>query len=544
MRMPAHVAKPAQQTIRRNTRPSRHAKFLLSFLITCFVTLVLPSITAASQRVALVIGNASYSNVEALDNPLNDARDLTGALETFGFEVTSATDLRRSEMYETLRNFRRKADQAEIALVYYAGHGIEIGGTNYLVPVDARLEDVRDAPVEMVQVEDVLSQLSGARGLRMIVLDACRNNPFETLIASNGATRSVGRGLVRVDTAQAGTMIVYAAAEGQVVPDGYPGENSPFTSAFLAALSQPPMDVRLLMGKVRDEMATRAPGVEPYVYQSLGGREFVLNASLQTPEPEPAPPARASSEPQNSVDFEAMQRDFDLARRLNTLLAWEAFLQLHSDGSDSLMYRMAKLARDKLADEAEQRSARPVQPDNAEEGLASLSDTDSGATEINSEQPEARTEDAANELTAARTPELTPPPPPIDPEQAARELQRLLQRRNCYVGAIDGILGPQSRAAFARFADAAGSTMQLPRGADGTTIQARVVFLEERTGIRCQRIAAPARTEAPRRRTAPVATQPNVQQPQAVERQPEKRRLPADCYLYSERTRKNYSFCQ
>ncbi|MEX0278667.1 MAG: caspase domain-containing protein, partial [Ruegeria sp.] len=151
---------------------------------------------SAADKVALVIGNEDYENVESLWNPENDAKSISSALIEQGFEVKTAVNLTRAETYQTLRQFRRLADAADIAVVYYAGHGIEIGGTNYLVPTDAILEDVRDAPVQMVQLDDVLSQLSGARGLRMVVLDACRNNPFTDRLRSlSGNTRSIGNGL-------------------------------------------------------------------------------------------------------------------------------------------------------------------------------------------------------------------------------------------------------------------------------------------------------------------------------------------------------------
>lgn len=142
------------------------------------LALVLCPIMALAEKVALVIGNSAYTAVATLDNPLNDSAAVTAVLTQQGFDVMQADDLDRNQMYDALRAFRDMADKAEFALVYYAGHGIEVAGDNFLVPVDARLEDERDASVEMISLDVVMRQISGASRVKMVVLDACRNNPF------------------------------------------------------------------------------------------------------------------------------------------------------------------------------------------------------------------------------------------------------------------------------------------------------------------------------------------------------------------------------
>lgn len=211
-----------------------------------------------------------------LENPARDAMTLRASLERHGFSVTIAADLEFAEMNAALREFRYKADKAEIAMIYYAGHGIEIGGQNYLIPVDARLQDERDAPVEAITADAVLRQISGAGQLRILVLDACRDNPFAAQMKRANQGRSVGRGLARVEVNLQDTLIAYAAAAGEITPDGKPGSNSPFTAAFIEALNGPQRDVRRLFGAVRDNMRKTVPEAEPFVYTSLGGREYFI----------------------------------------------------------------------------------------------------------------------------------------------------------------------------------------------------------------------------------------------------------------------------
>jgi len=203
---------------------------------------------ALAENVALIIGNSAYTAVATLDNPSNDSVAVAAALTQQGFDVMRTDDLDRNQMYDALRTFRNMADKAEFALVYYAGHGIEVGGKNFLVPVDAWLEDERDASVEMISLDVVMRQISGASLVKMVVLDACRNNPFVTKMKRENTGRNVGVGLGNIQTAQADTLIAYAAAAGEITPDGVNGGNSPFTQAFVNALHGPPADVRRLLG--------------------------------------------------------------------------------------------------------------------------------------------------------------------------------------------------------------------------------------------------------------------------------------------------------
>jgi uncharacterized caspase-like protein len=185
-------------------------------------------------------------------------------------------DLDLTSMLKALQGFRAKADSADWALVYFAGHGIEVNRKNYLIPVDATLADSRDLELQAVSYEAVLTAASGARALRIIILDACRNNPFKEHWRQTAAVRSsVDRGLAPPPEAEPGTLTVYSAREGDVAIDG-DGTNSPFAEAFVARIKTPGREVQRMFDDVRDDvMNATNKRQQPYKYGSLpGSRDF------------------------------------------------------------------------------------------------------------------------------------------------------------------------------------------------------------------------------------------------------------------------------
>ena len=214
----------------------------LSALIFALPPLVLMTIAdscLADTRVALVIGNGAYRNVPRLTNPANDAADVAAALKAVGFETIVATDLDRAGMDETAIRFARAAQNADIALLYYSGHALQFGGVNYLAPIDTQLKDVADLR-RLVRLDDIVADLQQAENLRILVLDACRDNPFANeLRRSLGSSRAVSlqRGLAKLDNAQ-GMVVAYATQAGQTAEDG-DGRNSPYTRAFLENIKAP-----------------------------------------------------------------------------------------------------------------------------------------------------------------------------------------------------------------------------------------------------------------------------------------------------------------
>jgi uncharacterized caspase-like protein len=242
-----------------------------------------PSAPVSERRVALVIGNSQYRAAPMLPNPRRDAQAVAQALRDDGFQtVDLAIDLDHDAMLKALRAFRDEADRADWALVYFAGHGIEINRVNYLIPVDAKLLDDRDVKPEAVSYEDVVTTVGGARALRLIVLDACRVNPFKEHMRRAIATRSpTDRGLAPPPEPEPGMMVVYSAKEGEVAADDAGGGNSPFARAFVARLKMPGLEVRRLFDYVRDDvLAATDRRQQPFTYQSLpGGREFFFAAA-------------------------------------------------------------------------------------------------------------------------------------------------------------------------------------------------------------------------------------------------------------------------
>ena len=225
------------------------------------------------RRIALVIGNSAYKSVAALSNPYRDAQAIAAALRRIGFqEVALENNLGRDKFTDILRNFARQAEGADWAMVYYAGHGIEMGGVNYLIPVDAKLEVDRDVEFEAIPLDRVMAAVDGAKKLRLIILDACRNNPFLGQMRRTIATRSIGRGLARVEP-EAGSLVVYSAKHGEIALDGG-GTNSPFASALIKNLATPGLEVRRLFDVVRDDVMASTNGrQQPFSYGSLPGSE-------------------------------------------------------------------------------------------------------------------------------------------------------------------------------------------------------------------------------------------------------------------------------
>lgn len=233
--------------------------------------------TPPERRVALVIGNSSYRNAPALPNTVNDARDMVVALRKVGFEVVDGIDLDKRGMDAALTRFARLAQDADAAMFYFAGHGFQFNGENYLVPVEAKIEDEVGVQYETTRLNDVVTALNYAKGVKIMVLDACRNNPFVGLLAKRQATRgfSVGSGLAPVQRAQ-GMVIAYATQANDVAADGA-GRNSPFTAALVREIDQPGLEVATLFRRVQKSVYDTTAGRQtPELSLSLLG-DFYLN---------------------------------------------------------------------------------------------------------------------------------------------------------------------------------------------------------------------------------------------------------------------------
>ncbi|MDP1864763.1 MAG: caspase family protein [Bradyrhizobium sp.] len=334
----------------------------------------------AEKRVALVLGNAAYQNVAKLPNPVNDGAVIAATLRNAGFDVVdSRQDLPAAETRRTLRDFADRARDADIAVVYYAGHGIEVDGANYLIPVDAKLERDTDVYDEALSLDRVLLAIEPAKKLRLVILDACRDNPFSKNMKRTVASRAIGQGLAKVEPNSPNMLIAYSAKAGSTAADG-DGKNSPFTVALSKHLTTPGLDVRRAFGFVRDEvLKTTSNRQEPFVYGSLGGEDVPL-----VPAPARAAPAASAPSPQAEA-----RRDYELALQIGNKDALNAFIAQYPDGFYASLAKIqltkfaaeeARVAATEKARLAEQERAR-LAAEGAQKGLQAKADADAKAAE-------------------------------------------------------------------------------------------------------------------------------------------------------------------
>jgi uncharacterized caspase-like protein len=299
----------------------------------------------AEKRVALVLGNSAYQKVNPLANPVNDSGAIAATFKSAGFDVVELKrDLNVSEMRRALRDFSDTVRDADVAIVYYAGHGIEIDGTNYLIPTDAVLERDIDAFDEAIPLDRILTVIEPAKQLRLVILDACRDNPFNKTMKRTIGARAIGRGLAKVEPGSPNTLIAFAAKAGSTASDG-DSKNSPFTAALVKYLPRPGLDLRKAFGFARDEVLKATNNrQEPFIYGSLGGDDLALVPAVAAPPAAAAPPPATSVADPNA----AIRRDYELSEKVGTREAWDFFLATYPDG---FYAKLAQAQRNKLAAE-------------------------------------------------------------------------------------------------------------------------------------------------------------------------------------------------
>ncbi len=453
----------------------------LSIAITlCGVTAAL-----AAKRVALVIGNSSYQHTTVLKNPKNDAKAVAALLTRLGFEVVEGTDLEHRGFGRTITKFSRKLRGADVALFYYAGHGLQVNGRNYLVPVDSVLEEEAGLEFEAVRLRTVLSLLERRRRTSLVFLDACRNNPLTRNLARSMGTRSVviGRGFAREETG-IGTLIAFATQPDNVAYDGE-GDHSPFTRALLDHLETPGMDVALVMRRVRQDVIQTSNGQQvPWSYSSLTA-PFVFKAK---PEPEPRPVVEAAPEPR--FDPKEIELAFwKSAQQNGTRSAYEVYLQRFPQGTFAGLARLevARLTeaeardaeqrkqaaeerreqaaerrrqdaeRQRLAEEARRKAVADAQRIKRERDdlMARLKAVETRERELARAAPDTKPErpeqEKSTKIAALETEAPAPERKAQDPYVLTVAVQSELKRVGCYRGKIDGKWGKGSRGALARY---------------------------------------------------------------------------------------------
>ena len=304
----------------------------LTIILSIICMVFAASAAKADKRVAFVVGNGTYKNVAALPNPAIDAKSMAGVLRNIGFDVVEGTNLTRDKMTERLLEFGKKAQGADVALFFYAGHGIAINGTNYLLPIDADIKSEMDVKLgAAINIDLTLDQTMGDAKVKLVFLDACRDNPFAAKMKSNSATRSVNvqTGLAEMKSGE-GTLIAFATGPGQTALDGQEGTNSPFTRALLANIATPGVEIQQAMTKVRAQVNEETnKGQLPWGHTNLIGTVYLNPAAAPVAAAGPAssssaaPVAVASSSPNSDVEVEFWRsvRESNKPEELNAYLS-------------------------------------------------------------------------------------------------------------------------------------------------------------------------------------------------------------------------------
>jgi Caspase domain/Putative peptidoglycan binding domain len=277
----------------------------------------------ADKRVAFVVGNGAYKHVAALPNPAVDAKSMARLLRNVGFEVVEGSNLTRDKMTERLLDFGKKAEGADVALFFYAGHGIAVNGTNYLLPVDADLKSEMDVKLgAAINVDLTLEQTMGDAKVKLVFLDACRDNPFAAKIRSAKATRSVNvqTGLAEMKSGE-GTLIAFATGPGQTALDGEVGTNSPFTRALMANIAAPGVEIQQAMTKVRAQVQEEtSKGQLPWGHTNLTGAVYLNQAAAPAVTTEAANTPAGGPASEAELEFWRSIKDSNKTEELNAYL--------------------------------------------------------------------------------------------------------------------------------------------------------------------------------------------------------------------------------
>ncbi len=426
-------------------------------LVLLWLALFAPQVIAAPKRVALVIGNSAYQHAPALSNPRNDATDFAVALRAFGFKVVEAHDLDKAGMDRAILEFARSLTGADAGLFFYAGHGLQVGAVNYLVPVDAKLSEASGLDFETVRLDLVQKTMERETQTSILFLDACRNNPLARNLARAMGTRSpqVGRGLATVE-AGVGTLVSFSTQPGNVAEDGT-GRNSPFAGALLRQLGGPREDLSTLLIGVRNDVITATKRAQvPWEHSALTAKFYFPQAVAVVPEAvKPQGPTHAQQE---ELAF------WNTAKDMNEAAGIEMYLAQYPNGrfAGLALVLLSKLQREaqqkvalakseadtKLRDEAKQADTLKKAEDDAKAKAAAEREREAAQKAAEAKIALAA---AQAERAAAAKPVPSPAATPA-PELQVRKIQDELTRLGCNPGALDGKWGANARGALERFA--------------------------------------------------------------------------------------------
>lgn len=397
-------------------------------LLLVFALVLAPLAAFAEKRVGLIIGNDMYDEVPMLAKAVADAKAIEAKLTASGFETVLAVDVTRREMNRAIARFTNMLEPGDTAMVFYAGHGVEISGENYLLPTDiiAPASGEQDVVAsESIALSELLDRVrrTGAR-TTIAIIDACRDNPFE---AATGRSLGRTRGLGRI-AAPEGTFVMFSAGAGQLALDGLhgadPDENSVFTRLLLPKLEKPGLELRTMIAElrveVRDLAKTQNHEQFPAYYDELLGDFYFKSArGLE--------PVNVATDDKGDARIRA---DFAFAREIGSPLAYEAFLKRYGDQDDFTV-----ALAEQLLEDLRSKTDEPLQREIVK-----------------------KPEQAASVKPKPETP-AQPDPTVISRREIIRASQVELSRLGCNPGGADGQLGPRSRAAFGRFVTQTGSSL-------------------------------------------------------------------------------------
>ena len=437
-------------------------------LVVATFTLAMAAASAhAEKRVALVIGNSAYENAGKLANPANDAADMAAALKELGFIVITGSDLDNRGMRDKVREFSAELRGADTAMLFYAGHAMQLNGENYLAPVDTRIEFESDLDFETIPLKFIQAQMEREAKTILLFLDACRDNPLTRSMKVASRSQGASRGLAEEKLASSGILIAFSTNPGNVALDGK-GRNSPFTTALLDNIKRPGVEISTLMTDVRVQVVKDTGGQQtPWINSALLGR-FFFNpekakvaevASLEAAsEQAPASSANNDAKPSTSAVGVDMARiaalAYDAVKESTSIAELEAFMTVYGD---TFYGKLAKIRIDRLRadqEKAEQVETAKAEPAKAEEKPAG-ENVASAEQEPAAETPK-ETQVASLEQPAAKDGSRhIEAKPEMDPREMKLGIQKELDRLGCNPGRPDGLWGRRSQGALDSFARSA-----------------------------------------------------------------------------------------
>ncbi|TIT01889.1 caspase family protein [Mesorhizobium sp.] len=422
------------------------AVFLSGFILFVIASLGAEAATPDAKRVALVIGNSKYMHAVALPNPANDAHLIASTLRNAGFQVIEGVDQDNAGMHSLISQFTEQSYDADLAVIFYAGHGMQVDGKNFLIPVDAELTSPAYLKTRTIQIDDFMAALPPEPAIGVIILDACRDNPLaRTLAASMPKSRSAsfGSGLAPIEAKSdgvgtGGILIAYATDPGAIAFDGN-GVNSPYSTALARHLTEPGVEIQSALTRVRGQVTETTQGRQRPWHNASLGREVFLGQSVAEPAPATKPvagtsgtaatpaPAPVTSEPPS---WEVEQRLWDEASKRNTIPFYEAYLEQFPNGRFATV---ARLNIDQLNEpKAEDRQVAAIDEDEANANSGSAVRTSVGVSD---------------EVKQAPGTELTESAIGLD-RQGRIDLQLRIEALGNELGRIDGNIGPKTRQAI------------------------------------------------------------------------------------------------